>query len=810
MKILSALFFFCIWATFLTGQSLSISGIMQESSGEGLPFANVALYDESLETLIKVEVTDDKGAFTFPNLSPDTYQLKASYVGFNDIVQRIELGTTGDVDLGILQFEAEGIELQEAVVTARRAMVEVKPDRTVFNVEGTINSVGSDAISLLRKAPGVTVDNNDNVTVLGRSGVLLYVDGKRLPLTGEDLNNYLRTLTAEQIDRIDIISNPGAKYEAEGNAGIIDIRLKKSNQTGANGTISGSYSKGRHARGFVNGSGNLRKDKFNLFGSGGYFKGKNYNVANFKSRQNGISLLESNDMIWKGRDYGYRGGMDFYLDKHNTFGVVASGKYMEGNNAHVNKIVIGTVASGAIDSILIANNTSDFDRTQHTYNFNYRYVKDDQTLNVDLDYGAYRNKNERFQPNQYYNASEEVELSKVVNSFDTPSDIDISTFKLDYENTFLGGTLGAGVKLSKVVSDNTFIFNNVIDDQVIRDDQRSNIFKYDEKVYAAYLSYAGSISEKVKYTLGMRTEQTDAQGDLRAFAVELNEPPVILEYLSWFPNAGMTWHVSDQHLLSLNYGRRINRPDYNVLNPFNFQLSVISFEKGNPFLRPEIVNNIELGYTLNSLYNFKLSYSRTVDQITRLIGPDEIDARANFITWENLASQKVFNFNLSAPVDITEKWNVYSNLGISHIANEADYGNGAIVDLTAFSYNLFQQHTITLPAGFKGEVSGFYSGPGIWGGVFKYNSSWSLNFGLQKKLMNDQINVKLAMNDVFYESGWDGVSEFNGLISEGGGNWDSRRGSISVSYNFGNQNLKSKVRKTGLDEEASRVGEGNS
>lgn len=805
MKFLYLTFCFCFSANALLGQTVTISGVLKEKSGTALPFANVALYDDKGEQLLKVEVTDETGAFVFRGMALQVYQLKASFVGFSDIVKSIDAKSMEVVDLGALQFKSAGIELEEAVVTASRAIVEVKPDRTVFNVEGTINSVGSDAISLLRKAPGVTVDNNDNVSVLGRSGVLLYIDGKRLPLTGEDLNNYLRTLTAEQIDRIDIISNPGAKYEAEGNAGIIDIRLKKSNNTGANGTLSGSYSKGRHARGFVNASGNIRREKFNVFGSGGYFKGMNFNVADFKSRQNGIALTESNHTIWSGEDYGYRGGVDFYLNKNHTLGFVTSGKYMQGDSEHANRIVIGTLSSGSIDSILVANNTADFDRTQHTYNLNYRFAREEESLNIDLDYGAYRNKNQRYQPNQYFNAAEEVELSRIINSFDTPSDIDISTFKLDYENSIFGGSLGAGVKLSSVVSDNTFIFNNVLDNQEIRNDQKSNIFKYDEKVFAAYVSFAGSISEKVKYSLGVRTEQTDAQGELKAFAIELNEPPVELNYLSWFPNAGVTWQVAEKHLLSLNYGRRINRPDYNVLNPFNLQLSEISFEKGNPFLRPEIVNNIELGYTVNYRYNFKLSYSNTQDQITRLIAPDDIDLRANFITWENLANQEVFNFNLSAPIDITEKWNVYSNFSMSHIHNQADYGNTAIVDVKAFSYNLFQQHTLKLPADVQGEISGFFSGPGVWGGVFKYETSWSLNLGLQRKFLQDKINVKLSMNDIFYESGWDGISEFNGLVSEGGGNWDSRRGSISVSYNFGNQKLKSQNRKTGLDEEASRL-----
>ncbi len=172
-------------------------------------------------------------------------------------------------DLGVLPLNwPTGINLAEVTVTASRVLVEIKPDRTIFNVDGTINSAGSDAISLLRKAPNVTVDNNDNISVLGRAGVLLYVDGKRLPLTGEDLTNYLQSLPAEQIDRIEIISNPGAKYEAEGNAGIIDIRLKRDKNLGANGSVNMTASQGRYHRANLSGSGNYRNKRFNAFGNG--------------------------------------------------------------------------------------------------------------------------------------------------------------------------------------------------------------------------------------------------------------------------------------------------------------------------------------------------------------------------------------------------------------------------------------------------------------------------------------------------------------------------------------------------------------
>jgi outer membrane receptor protein involved in Fe transport len=293
-----------------------------------------------------------------------------------------------------------------------------------------------------------------------------------------------------------------------------------------------------------------------------------------------------------------------------------------------------------------------------------------------------------------------------------------------------------------------------------------------------------------------------------------------LDYLQWFPNAALTWSQSPTSTFNLAYGRRINRPDYNVLNPFNNRLSELSYQKGNPRLNPEIVNNLELGWTWQYRYNFKLAYSKTDDQITRIMAPDVRldengnpigddtggDIRAGFISWDNLATQKIYSFSSSLPLQVNKFWSAYINLSANYQDNQADYGEGRTIDLQAFSYNIYQQHTFELGKGWKGEISGWFSGPGIWGGVFLYDESWSLNVGLQRKFFNDQLQIRVNAEDIFYQTGWNGKSNFAGLFSEGRGNWDSRRVGISLSYNFGNQNVKSRKRNTGLEDEAGRVG----
>ncbi len=787
----------------------NLKGQLQNTDGEAVMYANVALYTTTDSSLAKVETSDETGIFNLKNISPGNYYLVASYVGLKELKKDgIQVKPDQNIDLGKLVFPSTDVELEGVSIVTQRSMVEVKPDRTVFNVEGTINSVGTDALSLLRKAPGVTVDNQNNINVLGRSGVLLYVDGKPLPLTGDDLTNYLESLPAEQLDRIDIITNPGAKYEAEGNAGILDLRLKKDKSIGANGSVSGTYSQGRYDRYNLNSSANYRNKVFNIFATAGVGEQTSFHDMVWENYQNGLFLDETNESTNEQFNYNYRVGMDFFVAKNHTIGFLVGGSERFEDRNSLNRIAIAPQdMPNDVDSLLVAYNTEDNQRSQNTYNLNYVFNNGKgRTINIDLDYGDYRNESERLQPNQYYDANEETLLTEIINSFDTPSDIDIYTAKIDYEDKLLGGTFGIGSRLSRVVSDNTFLFFDVINGEPIRNDRRSNIFEYRENVYAGYISYTRKIGEKLNISAGLRAEQTDASGDLQAFLPELQEPPVDLNYLNWFPSAGVTYQVAPRHSLALNYGRRINRPDYNVLNPFFNQLSELSFRKGNPRLNPEIVNNVELGYTFDYRYNFKIGYSLTTDQITRLIAPDENDPRAGFLTWDNLAEQTIISFNASAPIQVNKWWNAFINFSASHIDNQADYGDGAVVDVQAFTYNIYQQHTFNLPAKFNAEVSGYFSGPGVWGGVFEYESNWGLDIGLQRRFLQDQLNVKISASDLFYQNGWDGFSEFAGLFSTGSGRWDSRRVTLSVSYQFGNQNIKSRKRKTGLEGEADRVG----
>ena len=390
-------------------QTASIKGTFYNIEKTPVSFANIVLYNISDSSVVKIEISDLNGKFLMSNISAGNYFFVASFIGYDDVIQKdIYLMDEQQLDLGIFSFQASSVELTQATVKARRALVEIKPDRTVFNVQGTINSIGSDAIELLRKAPAVTIDNNNNINVLGRSGVLLYVDGKRQPMAGDDLTNYLKGIPAEQIDRIEIITNPGAKYEAEGNAGIIDIRLKKDKSLGANGTINATHSQGRVGRTSGGFTGNYRYNNYNIYGNFGFGNRNGYHEMIFNSTQNNIRLQETNDMKSSSDAFYYRIGTDFFLNEKSTIGFLISGGQSDDTNPETNQIKISnSITPNQIDSILVAENEADANRSRLSYNLNYRFndQKNSRSLNIDLDYGTFSNEIERFQPNRYYDLS---------------------------------------------------------------------------------------------------------------------------------------------------------------------------------------------------------------------------------------------------------------------------------------------------------------------------------------------------------------------------------------------------------------------
>ncbi len=785
-----------------------VQGLVQTLGQEPVSYATATLRQTSDSSLVKASISELDGSFVFDQLAAGTYFVEITYVGYEP--HRSEALTLADGEQRVLPgitMHERSAELQEVVVKAARAIVEVHPDKTVFNVEGSINAEGSDALELLRKAPGVIVDNNEHVILQGKSGVKIYIDGKPSPLSADDLAEYLKSMQSTEIDAIEMITNPSAKYEAEGNGGIINIRLKKDKSLGTNGALSSTLRMGETAKNSNALNFNHRNTKLNVYGRYGNSIGSWANFNNILREQVGMGFDAHSDMVSDNTNHNFRLGTDFFHNDQNTFGILLSGSVSDDVWSNVAQTRIYPLTSGVTSSQLLATNEIDQDRNNFNVNANYAFDNGrGVTLNLDADYGFYRNDADSYQPNKYMDATGEVLLQERTFSSVTPTDIDIYTFRADYVRPLGKGVLGLGGKFSYVSTDNTFDFFDVADGQQTKNLERSNNFVYQENVNAGYVTYQLQ-SNKWNLMAGLRMEHTHSKGDLSSIQMTGNEV-VERDYVDFFPSGGITFQANDHNSLRLNYSRRIDRPSYQDLNPFEFKLDELTFQKGNAFLNPQYTHSVSLSHTYKYKLTTTLSYSVTDDLITQLT--DTFSRDASFITYVNLAKQKNYSLGVSYPFNVTNWWNVYTNASAYRVENSADFGGGKVVDVSANVFTFYGQNTFMLPKGYKLEVSGFYNSPAIWGGNFETDAMWAIDLGLQKKLFNDRASLKLAVTDIFKTQQWTGRNKFGALRVFASGGWESRQLRATLKYNFGNNQIKSsRSRSTGIEAEQKRVKSGN-
>ncbi|GAA4275386.1 outer membrane beta-barrel family protein [Aquimarina mytili] len=774
----------------------TISGNVQDLSNQPVPYANVILKDAD-QKLIKAGITNDKGVFLLKDIESNTYQITISSIGFTAYNKTFAFSDNA-LTLGTITLEQNEESLEEVTITTKKPIVEVKPDKTVFNVAETITSSGNNSLDVLRKAPGVRVDNNDDIVVEGKNGVLIYIDDRQNFLQGDDLTTFLQSLQADEIESIEIITQPSSKYDAAGNAGIINIRLKREKGLGTVGSFSNTLTYGDFLRNNSQLGITTKTKKWTLNANYSNFIGKPTSFINLY-RVQGDNIFDArstseNDVI----NHNIRTSADYIINTKNTIGISANLSLRDASSETNSRTPIIQRNTGVIDSILLAPNSNENESLNLNTNLNYRY-KDTlgRSLLIDLNYGRYQRNRFNNQPN-FYITSQGDPLNENITAQDTPIDIDIYVTKVDYEQKLGKGMLSLGSKLSFVKTDNTFDFFTIQNRIRSLDMDRSNTFVYDEIVTAGYINYNFGIN-KFKIQAGLRVENTDSKGDLAAASPNDNKT-VKRKYTDWFPSGGLTYQASQNHSLALLYSRRIQRPNYQALNPFEFQLDELSFRRGNPFLQPQYTDNLKLSHTYKYTLTTSLSYSFINDffaQITEAEGENR-----NFINTRNVANQEVINLSISYPKKINNWWNIYMSGYIYYSDFKPTDSSFIAVDQT--TYGGYAQSTFTLSKGLTFELSGWYSSPSIWGGTYATESLGSLNIGIQKKW--DNWTVKLTGNDILYTIPWRGTTQFGNLFIDGSGGSDSRTVQFYISHSFGNKDVKAKKqKKSGLQDEQDRI-----
>lgn len=804
--VLYAGLFFLPCLTLAQTQTGTIEGTVADNAGKPAAFTSISLLNDKDSTLVKATVADETGKYRFEGINAGKYIVLITGLGFKNYVSApVEVEKNGK---GIVMpqalLEQDERMLKGATITGKKPLIQVRADRTVLNIAGNINAVGSTALELLRKAPGVRINNDEAIILNGKNGLLVYLDGKPTNLNGADLVNFLRAIPSSTIESIEIITNPSAKYDAAGNAGIIDIRTKKNTNLGLNGNLSLSTNFGSYNPKYDGALDlNYRQEKFNVYGNYNYFDGNYRTRFHFIKKQ-----LDNNELItldqefinyFSNHGHNYKGGFDLFISPRNTIGLMINGNKADPRGFGDSRTAIEGDNTGPAKT-LVSTNTQPQSNSRINYNLNYRYADTSgHELTVDADYGTFRVDGSSYQPNYYYDESGAVTDERTYNS-NFRSNIKITSLKTDYHQRLFSGNLSGGAKYSNVESDNSLFFYNVVDNINKPDTGRTNQFLYKEKILAAYLMYQISL-KKWEIQLGLRAEHTAAKGTLTTLVKSLVQA-VDTSYLNFFPNAVVTYTINKDNRLGISYNRRIDRPNYRDLNPFEFVLDELTYFKGNPFLRPQYTDAVKLTHTFRDQLTASLSYSYNKDYKMSFI--DTLDGRKSVETLINMYYKKLYNFTVFYQLPITRWWESDYNFDLYHESIKGAAGRNILnVDQNSFTFS--SNHSFKLPADWSMALSGYYNSKALWGS-FVVDPQWSVDAGIQKKVLKGAGVCKLGVTDIFNTLKLTNVRNFGGYYINSYRKWETTQLKLSFSYKFGNKNVTNpRKRKTGQEEEQKRA-----
>lgn len=801
------LLFFLFVYTSAWAQQATIAGKVMEAADKPMGFANVLLLKAADSSLVKGTLSDESGAFLFDGIDVGRYKVVASMVGFGKSKAMETNVTTASeaIKLNPIMMSQAATELKEVVIEGQKPLIEQHLDKTVLNVENSIVSAGNTALEVLEKAPGVVIDQNDNISMRGRQGVIVMVDGKPVPMSGSELANMLRGMSASSVEKIELITNPSAKYDAAGNSGIIDIRLKRDKSLGTNGTLSASYGQGRFAKSNQGVQLNHRTKKFNLFGSYNYVLRKDFNDLDIYRRfldENGTftgAYDQQNRFDFVFNNHSGRVGADYFLSPKTVLGVVASGFVSDIDRGTNNRSSVIN-AGGQAESSFVTGADVEHGRRNQAYNFNLKHTIDSlgREITADVDYISYRNTDEQNFTTNYYNLSGEQIRDPYLLYGTLDGDLTIKSARADYRQPLraIGGNFEAGLKSSLVTADNDLAFFDRSNGGNILDTDKSNHFLYDENINAAYVN-ANKKWKKTGLQLGLRLENTIAKGRQLTDGQKFDR-----NYTQLFPSAAVNYSLNKKHDLGMSVSRRINRPSYNQLNPFKNFLDPSTYSAGNPFLKPELSYSFELTHTFDQRFITKLSYSRTTDVMVQVLSPAEEGEKLVVQTFRNLASLDYYGLTLTTPFSIGNWFNSVNNATVYYghykgFVADTDLSNGIP------TFNLNSNNTIKLPNDWSAELVGVYRGREVYG-FLEVDPLWFMSVGVQKQFWDKKASLKLNVSDVFYTNKVNGYTALARYEENFYQRRDTQVATLSFNYRFGQAQSGPSRRRTGSAEDETR------
>jgi hypothetical protein len=773
----------------VNAQTMEIKGrVVSENVPLDNAFVAIFLSDS---VLLGSAFSDADGNFVALSPQVDSFYVK---------VEHEKIGTftsAKQTNSGVLEINCiRSSEIDEVVITSQKPMIEKKQGAFIVNVDQILSAAGTSAFEVLALAPGVRISSTDNISLNGKDGVVVQINGKSLPMSGSDLANYLRGIPSSGIDKIECIHTPSSKYDAAGTA-IINIVLKKDVRQGTNGTYAGTYGQGIYAKTSHTLSVNHRTKKAAFFASYGYSYRKGFNDLqlnrHFYSNDTFQgSYIQKNYFTFPVQNHSLRTSGDFTPNKKLTYGFSLNGV----SNGHTR---LGNNSSDVIDSSYsLASRFTTYSEVQDHWlngsgNFYVKRSIDSigSYVSIDLDGALFAHQSDQLFVTDYLLPNNQIYAPQYRLSGDLGGNLSIFSFKSDLVKEFSNfGTLEAGIKSSRVIADNDVTFYDASSGTPVVDTTKSNHFIYTENIHAAYTSIRKSW-DKVDLQLGLRAELTDLTGN----QVTTKQRTDTM-YVQLFPTAFIGFHNSEKHQFELAIGRRIDRPSYDQLNPFKFYLDPSTYREGNPYLRPQTTYSADFTYLLQQNYVFTLSASVTERNITEVIAPLTDQQNLTVQTNVNLNRASVYSASFTAPIKVADWWNInlstsaYVALYSGDVARTTISNQGSLVgDLSAIS-------SFTAKKGWSFEWNGYYHTKE----VYAFDSIQRITFtgiAVQKKFQDGKCILKMALTDVFFSNSIRANVAFTDYRESFIVKRDTRVATVSFTYKFGKASVQAGRRRTG-------------
>lgn len=788
-------------------QTTTVEGRVSGEQGP-LKSATLSLLNAADSSVQKLAVSDGEGKYRFDGVRKGRYLVQASFTGYTIVYSEV-------FDINGTPYKTNELVLaiatstqQSVTVVGKKPFIEQKAGRTVMNVESSIMAAGNTVMELIEKAPGVSVDKDENINIRGRQGVIVMIDGKPQQLSSADLANMLRNMQGSQVESIEIITQASAKYDAGGNSGMINIRTKKIKKAGLNGTTNLVYGQDIYPRYSVGGTVNYRKSKVNLFG--------NYNFVNRKT----ADQLE----LWREVNYGgdntsfdqytfnpgkrishtAKIGMDYQLNRNTSFGIVADGFSSTGNDISESRTKIGSGFVSVDSMIEVASRKKGFTKNGTvSLSFRHRFDSTGKELSIDADRSYFDRDGDEFLDNYYY-LNDNKNLPRKAPLFlrnHALSNINITVVKMDYTHPLKkhNAKIEAGVKYSRVIGDNDLRFDSLSGGNWVVDGSKTNHFIYKEAVSAAYVNYNAQF-KKIELMAGLRFEHTSSEGNSVTLANVVKR-----DYPQLFPSIFLTYNHSENNQYSLAYSRRVQRPNYEQLNPFLYFLDQYTYQQGNPYLKPSVSDNLEISHTWKQFLTTTIGWQRIKDPSITVTEQND-SSKITYAINRNLNAQNAYSIGLNAGFPVTKWWTMQNNfqafyLGFVYKDDKNDLETGQV------AAQINSSNSFVFGKGWSGEVNAEYQTP-LQYGIFKLKPQWQIGFGVKKDIMQKRGSIRFSLDDLFntsIERLSINYQNMNIRLVENDYNTIAR---LTFSMKFGKSEAQNRRRNSAASEERSRLNTG--